>query len=68
MEYHLEKPNWQRKDLNLRRRCQSTSLLTTRPFCSPKKEASSPCREEQLLSLPFVHVIPHIMTNANFMI
>ena len=30
MKYHLKKPHWQRGDLNLHRRYQSTALLSTR--------------------------------------
>ena len=34
MEYHLKKPNWQRGDLNLRRRYQSTAMLFAKPSTS----------------------------------
>ena len=38
MEYNFIKPNWQRGDSNLRRRYQSTALLSTTPSTSPKMD------------------------------
>ena len=65
MEYHLKNPHWQRGDLNLRHRYQSTALLSSRPSAFPKK-GSIKSRDKQLLSLPFVHVFPYFITDANF--
>ena len=61
----FKKNSFSTSDLNLRRRYQSTALVPTRPFSLPQN-GSIKSREKQLLPLLFVHVIPHIITNANF--
>ena len=61
MEYHLKKPNKQRWDLNLRRRFQSRALLSTRPSCFPKKEASSPHTENYHCNNNKVHFVGAIL-------
>ena len=43
MEYHLEKPSWQRWDSNLRRRLSVNSFAVhSTIMLPPKKKASSP--------------------------
>ena len=63
MEYHLKKLNCQRGDLNLRRRYQSTALLSTRPSCFPKKGSIN---SKATTVSPIRTCFPDIMTDANF--
>ena len=60
----IDKTILQRGHLNTRRQYQSTALLTTRPSCFTKKEASSPELIKQHCLSHSSCVNSHIMTVA----